>query len=687
MNILVLLLVYTIGANTTFNLPMCNSTGSDNIFRMDTSACSPLIIKNFQMLTPELHGNPSDSTVLQIWRDKRGILIKFINYTHNVKSIKKSVIMRDADLNRVDDYDGVLIASMDNLSEIYALLVNPLGTQKDLLSLNMGNSGVAWDGDWAAKAELFDKGWIAYFFIPFSDLPASSNREWRINFIRKNRSVSPSELYAAYIPSSGNILNLSQAPRVRLEDVYLHSSRLFINPFILGKILEDGEGNGIIIKRIGGEMEFSNRKKTSGVMFSIFPDFNFIEADAEHIIFDDYGYYLDEKRPFFLIKQDLYENSLLRTIYTRKIDSFDFGLNAYSNLVNKYQLNSFVLKRRISYSDSVQNLIDYLGILRYSSSRYDLQLNASGEKDLNSRSDALCVDFLASVYSSFANGFVQLSRTDGGIARALMFSKANDAGGASWSFYYQCIPANFHPPLGYLLIPANSDGFKKIGGEISWRKYINFSLLNSFEPQIQLLHETDGSGTLWRKILNGSLNFKGKRNIVEYEAVVNATLEKKVDEVDRNSYYDNFTQGGYIALRHENGQYYFSASINVGRYQGEKLFYPSISSYFNIGSNVHVNIYGAKLKEGNLMEEKLVYLRTRLKLSEKSTASIFSQWNNMYNELLLNFIYQYRVNSRTYLYVALNEIHRLTSEDIRRSLIGMEHNGIAIKITYKLGII
>ncbi len=660
---------------------LCKSINRDNYFEgAILKKCTPVILKDFHMFSPQKNSPPSDSTKLFIYRTKDGLLYVFQNYAKNLNAIKKTVLKRDVDLNKVDDYDAIFISSEEDISNIYVFFVNPAGTQKDLLALNKGNGGAEWDGDWEADAKITTYGWRASLFIPYSDLPPSKTNRWRINFLRKNRSINPSELYVFYMPSTDNILDLSGAPLLKINNVSIQPKFIFLNPYFLGKILEDGQGNGVIEKKAGFDLDISTRSKTFRLFTSLRPDFNFIEADEEHIIFDDYGYYLNEKRQFFLMKQELYNNALFKTIYTRKIDSFDFGTNVYFMPFNRIEINTFVLQRDMG-SDGSGKIADYAGILKYSARNFNLQLNMSGEGRNR------CYDFISGGYFLSVNAFLQVSRYNNLTAKSLEISRNNDGPGVNWYAGFLDIPPDFNPPLGYLLIPKNAHGFKRIQGNVSYRKYLRNDVLNYLEPAIGILKESDKNNKPWRDIVTGNIELDGKIGRLEYATSVILTLEKKISDGDTSKYYNNFTQGMYIILRNENGNSSLSFSINTGRYQGENLLYPSASLFFRPADNLNMSIYAASMRMGSESVRKLVYSRIGWKISKKAHMSNFVQWSNKYGELLLNLIFQYRLNSRTYLYVAVNEIHRLTNEDIKHSSIGLILKGIAIKMTYNLGIL
>ena len=667
-----------------YNPPICNIPFK-NFSEVNINA-KPMIITSFKMFRPDINASPTDSTIIFVWRFKNGLLFKFINYTKNTEAIKKTVIMRDVDINRVDDYVAILIASEDNPTEVYVLMVNPVGTQKDLIAINKGYSGVDWDGNWRAKSIMFEKGWETLIFIPYSDLPSSSKSEWRINFMRKDRSLSPPELYVLFIPPSGNLYDLTEAPILKMENVFGHTKRLFLNPYIRGKIVEDGRGNGNIDKKIGGNLELETKRRNAKILLSVFPDFNFIEADADHIVFDEYGYYLPEKRPFFLMKQEFYNNGLFRTIYTRKIESFDYGSNMYGSIADKYEANAFLIKRTVN-NDSIENRYwDYLAILRYKKAMYNLQFNFTGETNINSKTSISCYDIISEIYLPFVITFVQLSKYKDKLARAIKFVRSNNRKGYYISYMYKHVPYGFDPPLGYLLTPHNSYGFKQTMGYVAYTKYVHFPLIKTMKPSFAFKNETDEQNKLIKRLFISSLQLAGKKGIWEYHVGLQLTWEDKLD-TDNHKLYHNYMQGGGISLRHENGKYNVSFSMNRGRYQESSLFYPSVSAYFKPIERMGVTFYAAQLRRAGLSATKLVYSRLRWSINEASNISTFLQWSSNYNELLFNLIFQYRVNSRTYLYISLSELHRLTAEDIRNSTIGLIMKGIAIKVTYRFGII
>jgi hypothetical protein len=159
-----------------------------------------------------------------------------------------------------------------------------------------------WDGDWAVRAQVTERGWEAELAIPLKTLRYSTgtNMTWGFNVLRNIRHKNE-QVYLAPIPRGFSIYRISQA--AKLTGLDLAGRRdLKVIPYALGS------GN----KDFTRAADQVSRRATAGVDLkwgvrpnltfdaTVNTDFAQVEADEEQVNLTRFDLFFPEKRPFFL---------------------------------------------------------------------------------------------------------------------------------------------------------------------------------------------------------------------------------------------------------------------------------------------------------------------------------------------------------------------------------------------------
>jgi hypothetical protein len=234
--------------------------------------------------------------------------------------------LSDRDKIFQDDY---IIASIDTYNDFqraYAFAVNPYGIQADLMTtINSEDSN--FDLFWLSAAAKNDSGWTAEMAIPFKSLrfPNKDEQTWRIHLLRNYPRSSRVKI--SWMPIDRNIPSfLSQGGLLQGMHGIKPSGSWEVLPYIMGqqgsalrtpRDVGSGMQTSKLDGRIGSGFQYSLGPNLS-VEAVINPDFSQIESDADQIsVNTTFALDYPEKRPFFLIGQELLETPMY---YSRSIN-------------------------------------------------------------------------------------------------------------------------------------------------------------------------------------------------------------------------------------------------------------------------------------------------------------------------------------------------------------------------------
>ena len=230
---------------------------------------------------------------------------------------------------RSDDNIEIMISTFNDNRNGYLFATNPNGAMADVWVGDEGKSfNKDWNGVWDVAVDVNEKGWFAEMVIPFSTLKFKNEKEqtWGINFERNIRRKKEqllwqgwSRLYDVEKISQGgkliNIKNIKQQTKVEIE------------PYLLGGI-EFLNGSTKSTGKIGGEINL-DITPTLKLNFSANTDFAQVESDRKQINLSRFAINYPEKRQFFLEGENYYDMSVggSQLFYSRTI-----GIDKHANI-------------------------------------------------------------------------------------------------------------------------------------------------------------------------------------------------------------------------------------------------------------------------------------------------------------------------------------------------------------------
>ena len=270
------------------------------------------VATSFTQTTPDDGQPATEKTEIRVLYDDDALYIGARMYETDPGLIAATLFRRDG--SGYSDWIHVGIDSYNDRRTAFVFGVNPRGVKRDMLIYNDNQTDLNWDAVWDAATSIDDKGWIAEFRIPFSQLryngSEEDSRSWGINFLRETERNDETAYWSpvpagsdALVSRSGTLENLRDLPSLRrLELLPYASTRLdripgtADNPFIN----EYGTGLGI-----GADIKYGINSNIT-LTATINPDFGQVEVDPAVVNLSAFETFYSERRPFFLEGSEIF---------------------------------------------------------------------------------------------------------------------------------------------------------------------------------------------------------------------------------------------------------------------------------------------------------------------------------------------------------------------------------------------
>ena len=281
------------------------------------------VISNFIQSEP-VEGSPaSEKTEVRVAFDEDAIYVGAWLYDSEPSQIVVGEQRRDASLTRFDAFLLVLDTYNDRENG-FVFATNPGGIEHDGQVIDegrqtgrgrggaLGNGGrlqggaqggfnINWDGSWTVSTDRDERGWYAFFRIPFSTLRygAGTEQEWGVNFGRyigrKNEQV-----FWAPLPRQDNLYRVSYAGA--LEGLSVPAQRLVtVTPYALSSAQKVPATSPDFDYpfNVGADAKIGITPALS-LDLTVNTDFAQVEVDNEQVDLTRFSLFFPEKRPFFL---------------------------------------------------------------------------------------------------------------------------------------------------------------------------------------------------------------------------------------------------------------------------------------------------------------------------------------------------------------------------------------------------
>ena len=294
--------------------------------RLDESAWAAApVTSGFTQIDPDEGRPASQRTEVRVLFDDAALYVGV--RLHDSGPVTARLGRRDMSLGD-SDWFGLMIDSYHDHRTAFGFDVNPAGVKRDEVK-TINDDDNSWDAVWDVATSIDAGGWTAEYRVPFSQLRfgRESVQTWGVQFERiigRNREYAVSTFIPKRdpggVPRYGHLEGLSGLePGKRLEILPYTVTRFeYVDPG-----LDPYRTRREYTASAGVDLRY---RATSNLTLNatINPDFGQVEVDPAVVNLGVYETFFDEKRPFFLEGNEIFDfgaggTSGGQLFYTRRI--------------------------------------------------------------------------------------------------------------------------------------------------------------------------------------------------------------------------------------------------------------------------------------------------------------------------------------------------------------------------------
>lgn len=270
---------------------------------------------DFVQRMPNPGKEPNFKTKFRILYDSRNIYILVYAYDSVPGKVSRLISRRD---NLDGDWIFVSLDSYNDKRTAFNFFLNAAGVKMDALASDDGaREDASWDPIWYGKSSIHKDGWCAEIKIPLSQLRFSDavEMEWGIQIMRYVYRTQEQSMWK-YIPRDapgwvsnfGVLKGINNIKPQRQIEISPYTSTKWefykpdrSNPFADGREWHFGFG-------VDGKVGITNNMILD---FTVNPDFGQVEADPSEVNLTAFETYFQEKRPFFVEGNNIFDFRLV----------------------------------------------------------------------------------------------------------------------------------------------------------------------------------------------------------------------------------------------------------------------------------------------------------------------------------------------------------------------------------------
>ncbi len=268
-------------------------------------------VSNFIQKEPDEGKKATEKTLVWVAYDESYLYVAAKLYDSQPKTIDTKLARRDV-MIKTDRFYVSIDSYNDNRTGFY-FGVNPAGYMNDGILYNDSWQADSWNAIWEVKTTIDDEGWNAEIKIPLSQLRYNQSDEmvWGINFDRyllRNNELS----FYVMVPNAESGFTSRFPDLVGLNGIK-KKKRVEFLPYIStkGQYLDHDDNdpfydNNQYQFKIGGDIKIGLGSNLT-LDATINPDFGQVEADPAQMNLSAFETYFQEKRPFFIEGQNIYQ--------------------------------------------------------------------------------------------------------------------------------------------------------------------------------------------------------------------------------------------------------------------------------------------------------------------------------------------------------------------------------------------
>ena len=634
---------------------------------------------------------PTERTEVAIVYTTNTLYIGFWGYDSEPDKIIAQKMKRDFQWGTDDNFEVIISTFNDNRNG-YLFVINPNGARADVLISNEGEGfNKSWNGVWDVAATVTDEGWFAEIQIPFSTLKfkKEENLVWGINFERniryKREQIMWQGWYRIY-----ELEKISQAGKLNGLQNIKSKKKVELKPYISGGVETLDEKKWDDRYKIGGDVNI-DITPTLKLNMTVNTDFAQVESDRARINLSRFSLYYPEKRQFFLEAKDLFQMNMghrNQVFYSRTIglqDGQEIPIYGGARLFGKENRTSVGVMsiQTASRGDSV--LTTNYSVARV---RQDLGNQSSigaivTSKLLNGRYNIVYgADFTYSTSKIFndknliINGAVAQSQTSDSINQRNFSYKFSLSYPNDWIEYDLAIVGiqqNFNPEMGFL----RRNNYRMYYTELQfnprpkfWPFFRNLNL-KPLDINYYVNEETNQLESIFYELRPfGFVTRSGEVTEFNVQWLFDR-LEEPFELLDtivipEGEYWD--TRGEVQLETFRGRKLSGEIFLNWGKFYTGKRTRLSLSGNYSV--NKHWNL-SAEWNRNFLKFDELDFITDELggrviyAYNPKLNTSMFGQWNNEDDEILLNFRINWIPKIGSDFYFVVNQVIETSNGHLR----------------------
>jgi len=267
-------------------------------------------------------GKPAtERTEVAVLYDAKNLYVGVWCYDDHPDKIVASQMKRDFNYGTDDNFQ-ITIDPYNDKRNGYLFVTNPNAARTDvMISQNGQSSNRSWNGVWNVKTTRTAQGWFGEFKIPFSTLRFSQNKTqiWGINFERDIRRKREQDVWQGWSRNS-DIRQVSNAGYLVGIKGISKTSLIELKPYGITGVQKDEGEKGIFKWNVGGDLNYLITP-TLKLNVTVNTDFAQVESDQMQVNLTRFSLYYPEKREFFLEGKNYFNFNLGSTepFYSRRI--------------------------------------------------------------------------------------------------------------------------------------------------------------------------------------------------------------------------------------------------------------------------------------------------------------------------------------------------------------------------------
>jgi len=657
-----------------------------------TENCWQQAMKINKFTQRELYeGEPAtEKTEIAIVYSTNVMYIGFWGFDDEPEKIVAQKMSRDFRWGTDDNFEIILSTFNDNRNG-YLFVINPNGARADVLISNEGEGfNKSWNGVWDVSTSITDEGWFAEIQIPFSTLKfkKADDLVWGINFERNIRRKKEQVMWQGW-SRIYELEKISQAGKLAGLHNIKAKNKLELKPYISGGVEKIDEENWQDRYKIGGDVNI-DVTPTLKLNLTANTDFAQVESDQARINLSRFSLYFPEKRQFFLEAKDLFQMNVghsNQVFYSRRIgleDGEEVPIIAGARIFGKQNKTSVgAMSIQTVEKDSIETTNYSVVRIRQDIGRQSSVGAIVTSKLLNGRQNIVYGgDFTYSTSKIFRNKNLII---DGTYARSQTSDSLNNSNSSySFSLSYPNdlieydlavvgIREHFNPEMGFL----RRHNYRMYYTELQFNprpKFLPFLrniMLKPLDINYYVNDKTNQLESIFYELR--PLGFVTKSGeVAEFNV---QWLYDKLDEpfelldtivIPVGEYWDNRWEIQFetFAGRRVSGEFYF----NQGSfYTGKRT---RLSADGNLNINNHWNV-SAEWSRNYLYFDDLDFVtdevggRVIYAYNPKLNTSLFGQWNNEDDEILLNYRINWIPKIGSDFYFVINQVIETGNNTIR----------------------